>query len=149
MRAGKIDVIDAVSPVQAQAMRRTNPEILQIPILGTQALTVQPRNDIKPFSDIRVRKAMQMAIDLPTIAKDYYHGLVEPIPFHGNLKVHERVGIPLRGVAARPEGRVCLQSDCCKTASETMPATPMDLRQCGGRHSVGHESHSNNQVLFC
>jgi ABC-type transport system substrate-binding protein len=80
MRAGKIDVIDAVSPVQAQAMRETNPEILQIPILGTQALTVQPRNDKAPFNDIRVRKAMQMAIDLPTIAKDYYHGLVDPYP---------------------------------------------------------------------
>ena len=30
MRAGKIDIIDGVSPVQAQAMRKTNPEILQI-----------------------------------------------------------------------------------------------------------------------
>ena len=80
MRAGKIDVMDAVSPVQAQAMRKTNPEILQIPIPRTQAITMEPRNDKAPFNDIRVRKAMQMAIDLPTIAKDYYHGTVEPYP---------------------------------------------------------------------
>jgi ABC-type transport system substrate-binding protein len=33
-----------------------------------------------PFSDIRVRKAIQMAIDLPTIAKTYYQGLVDPYP---------------------------------------------------------------------
>ena len=30
MRAGKIDVMDAVTPVQAEAMRKTNPEILQM-----------------------------------------------------------------------------------------------------------------------
>ena len=80
MRAAKIDVIDTVSFKQAQAMQKTNPEILQIPIPRAQAITVQPRNDKAPFNDIRVRKAMQMAIDLPTIAKDYYHGLVEPYP---------------------------------------------------------------------
>jgi ABC-type oligopeptide transport system substrate-binding subunit len=80
MHAGKIDVIDTVSYKQAQAMRKTNPEILQIPIPRAQAVTVQPRNDKAPFNDIRVRKAMQMAIDLETIAKDYYQGLVEPYP---------------------------------------------------------------------
>ena len=66
--------------MQAQAMRKTNPEILQILTPRPQTLTIQPRNDKAPFNDIRVRKAMQMAIDLPTIAKDYYHGLVEPYP---------------------------------------------------------------------
>ena len=80
MQAGKIDVIDVVSLNQAQSIQKTNPEILQIPVPRAQALTIQPRNDVKPFNDIRVRKAMQMAIDLPTIAKDYYHGLVEPYP---------------------------------------------------------------------
>ena len=80
MRAGKIDVTIGITPLEAQAMRKTNPEILQIRNLGTQALTLQPRNDKAPFNDIKVRKAMQMAIDLPTIAKDYYHGLVEPYP---------------------------------------------------------------------
>ena len=80
LRTGKIDVIDGISFKQAQIMRKTNPEILQIPIPRTQAVTVQPRNDAKPFNDIRVRKAMQMAIDLPTIAKSHYGGLVEPYP---------------------------------------------------------------------
>jgi peptide/nickel transport system substrate-binding protein len=80
MRAGKIDVIDTVSVMQAHKMKKTNPEILQIPIQRAQAVTLQPRNDRKPFNDIRVRKAMQMAIDLPAIAKSFYHGLVEPYP---------------------------------------------------------------------
>jgi ABC-type oligopeptide transport system substrate-binding subunit len=42
--------------------------------------TLDMRNDVKPFNDIRVRKAMQMAIDLPTIARNYYGGAIEPYP---------------------------------------------------------------------
>jgi len=80
LRAGEIDIITGVPPLQAQAIRKTNPEILHIRHPGTQALTLQPRNDKAPFNNIKVRRAMQMAIDLPTIAKDYYHGLVEPYP---------------------------------------------------------------------
>jgi len=41
---------------------------------------VDPRNDVVPFSDIRVREAMQMAIDLPTIANTYYSGTAQPYP---------------------------------------------------------------------
>jgi peptide/nickel transport system substrate-binding protein len=80
MCAGKIDVIDGISPVLAQAMRKTNPEILQILTPLPPTFTIDMRNDKAPFNDIRVRKAMQMAIDLPTIAKSYYKGTVEPYP---------------------------------------------------------------------
>jgi peptide/nickel transport system substrate-binding protein len=80
MRAGKIDIMTGVSALDAQAMRKTNPEILQTRNEGTQALTIQIKNDKAPFNDIRVRKAMQMAIDLLAIANDYYHGLVDPYP---------------------------------------------------------------------
>jgi len=78
--AGKIDIIHQISSVQAQAVHKTNPEILLISMPSAPTVTVQPRNDVAPFNDIRVRKAMQLAIDLPTIAKDYYHGLVDPYP---------------------------------------------------------------------
>jgi peptide/nickel transport system substrate-binding protein len=36
--------------------------------------------DVKPFSDIKVRQAMQQAIDLPTIAATYYGGTCPPYP---------------------------------------------------------------------
>jgi peptide/nickel transport system substrate-binding protein len=80
MCAGRIDVMDIVSPLQAQAVRKTNPEILQIPTPLPPTITLDPRVDVAPFNDIRVRKAMQMAIDLPAIAKTYYRGTVEPYP---------------------------------------------------------------------
>jgi len=44
------------------------------------AITVDPRNDVAPFTDIRVRKALQMAIDLPSLAKNYYGGSADPYP---------------------------------------------------------------------
>ena len=80
MRAGEIDVIDGISFKQAQAMHKTNPEILQIFTPLPPTFTLEPRIDKAPFNDIRVRKAMQMAIDLLTIAKSYYRGTVEPYP---------------------------------------------------------------------
>jgi len=80
MRAGKIDIIDGLSFRQAQAMQKTNPEILQMFTPLPPTFTLEPRVDKAPFNDIRVRKAMQMAIDLPTIAKTYYRDIVEPYP---------------------------------------------------------------------
>ena len=77
---GKIDIIDEVSMKQAQSMAKTNPEILQIPVPSGVTNTIDPRNDKPPFNDIRVRKALQMAIDLPSIAKIFYHGTVDPYP---------------------------------------------------------------------
>jgi peptide/nickel transport system substrate-binding protein len=80
MRAGRIDAADQISPMLAQELKRTNPEILQIFLTANTAVTIDPRNDRPPFNGIRVRKAMQLAIDLPGIAKNYYKGSVEPYP---------------------------------------------------------------------
>jgi peptide/nickel transport system substrate-binding protein len=81
MRAGKLDIIDRASYAQVQAIQKTNPEIIAIHNPTTQAVTVQPRNDRAPFNDVRVRQAMQMALDLPTIAKEHYHGnVITPTP---------------------------------------------------------------------
>jgi peptide/nickel transport system substrate-binding protein len=79
MRSGKLDIIEGVSPAQAQAMQKTNPEILQLRTVSSVE-TIDPRNDTPPFNDIRVRKAMQMAVDLPAIAKTYYGGNADPNP---------------------------------------------------------------------
>ena len=80
MRSGEIDAIYGISLKCAQEIRRTNPEIIQETDPTMQAITVQPRNDKAPFNDIRVRKALQMAINLSKLAKEYYHGAVEPYP---------------------------------------------------------------------
>jgi len=80
MRAGKIDLMDTIPYSDSQSIKQTNPEIVQIGVPLSTSLTIDPRNDVKPFNDIRVREAMQMAIDLPTIAKTYYGGSCSPAP---------------------------------------------------------------------
>jgi ABC-type transport system substrate-binding protein len=94
MRAGKIDLVTPVSLQDAQSMQKTNPEILQIPIPFPATISLDPRIDKTPFNDIRVRKAMQMAIDLPAIAKDYYHGAVEPYPAALSSRNMKKGGFP-------------------------------------------------------
>ena len=80
LRTGKIDAMENISLQDAQSIQKSNPEILQIGIPFPAPYTVDLRNDVKPFNDVRVRKAMQMALDLPTIAKTYYGGACPPYP---------------------------------------------------------------------
>jgi peptide/nickel transport system substrate-binding protein len=94
MRAGEIDIICPVSLQDAQEMGKTNPEIVQIPLPFSMTATIDPRIDKAPFNDIRVRKAMQTAIDLPAIAKDYYHGLVDPYPAMLDSRGLKGLGFP-------------------------------------------------------
>ncbi len=78
--AGNIDVIEGISAEQAEAIKKSHPAIPQIPMPWSSTITIDPRNDTAPFNDIRVRKAMQMSINLPDIAKNYYKDTVEPYP---------------------------------------------------------------------
>ena len=80
MRSGKIDALDSIQLAQAKSMQTTNPEILQIPVPYGTGFTLDPRNDLAPFKDIRVREALQMAINLPDIAANYYAGTCSPDP---------------------------------------------------------------------
>ena len=95
LRTGKIDALDGLLPSQAQAMQKTNPEILQVAYPAGNATTIDPRNDRAPFNDIRVRKAMQMAIDLPTIARTHYGGTCLPYPSTLTSNYQEGVGVPI------------------------------------------------------
>jgi len=80
LRSGKIDVLDNVSTSDTQSIKKTNPEILQITIPGGNVFTVDPRYDLAPFKDIKVRMALQQAINLPELASTYYQGTVSPNP---------------------------------------------------------------------
>ena len=96
MRAGKIDIMDRVFFKQAQAIQKSNPEIQQIFIPRTPTVTIQPRNDKAPYNDIRVRMALQMAIDLPAIARSHYEGCDRPLPLYINRnQIYEGMGFSL------------------------------------------------------
>jgi peptide/nickel transport system substrate-binding protein len=80
MRTGKIDCIENLSLTDAQAVQKTNPEMARFSTVMGACETIEPRNDLKPFNDIRVRQAMQLSLDLPAIANSFFLGTAEPYP---------------------------------------------------------------------
>lgn len=84
LRTGKIDMqIDLMtgpSLAQTDSLLNTNQEIQvsYVPSLGGYNFTM--RCDQEPFDDIRVRKALQLAVNIPDIAASVYMGRVDPEP---------------------------------------------------------------------
>jgi peptide/nickel transport system substrate-binding protein len=79
LRSGKIDAMDQISVSDAQSIEKTNPEILHL-LLPSTSNTIDPRNDVVPFNDVRVRKALQLSIDLQSITSNYYQGTIPLLP---------------------------------------------------------------------
>ena len=80
LRSGKLDELDNVAYSQVQDIQKTNPKILVNAQPSGNTVTVDPRNDLKPFSDINVRIALQEAMNLPQLASSYYQGTCSPDP---------------------------------------------------------------------
>ena len=81
LRSGKIaNMTEEFWPLdQVASLQRTNPELLLVNRVG-RATAVGLLVSEPPFSDIRVRKAMQKAINLEEIANTYYLGNADPTP---------------------------------------------------------------------
>jgi peptide/nickel transport system substrate-binding protein len=83
LRTGKVGInthaFGAVAWQEALDLQKTNPE-LQWARYPQDAPALDVRNDMAPFTDRRVRKALQMAIDLKGIAATYFSGNADPFP---------------------------------------------------------------------
>jgi peptide/nickel transport system substrate-binding protein len=79
LRTDKIDLMNNIDWRTAKTVQESNSTLLQAKIASPDWL-IQMRTDTIPFKDIRVRKALQMAINRPGLAKDYYGGTVDGIP---------------------------------------------------------------------
>ena len=85
LRSGTIDLRGfsggAIYSLDAAAsLRETHPDIMlhEIWFRSNQAFATNVRKP--PFDDLRVRKAMQMALDLETISETYFKGEADPTP---------------------------------------------------------------------
>ena len=67
----------------AESLQSTNPELkyLEVPGSGGNAWGFAMRTDREPFTDIRVRRAVAMAVNRQEIADDYYNGNAEVYPY--------------------------------------------------------------------
>ena len=80
LRSGRLDYIGQsgggqLQAAQVETLQRTNPEIEVYPwSFRSETSVAFNMRHASPFQDIRVRKAMQMAIDLETINNTYFGG---------------------------------------------------------------------------
>jgi peptide/nickel transport system substrate-binding protein len=79
-RTGKIDDLDGMSVQQAQQMKTTNPNTVEIEVPAPSGLSIDPRVDRAPYNILKVREALQMAINLQDISHNYYFDTTPPIP---------------------------------------------------------------------
>ena len=84
MRTGQLDLLSWLSPLssldQVESLQKTNPGIRIWPSAGASIHSVGLNVQVEPFDDIRVRKALQMAINLEEINNAYYRGYADIIP---------------------------------------------------------------------
>ena len=70
LRTGRLDYLGRAGAAQLrtveqiEGLQRTNPELAILPYIGRSDNGVGMNIQVEPFDDIRVRKAMQMAINL-------------------------------------------------------------------------------------
>jgi len=73
LRTGKIDTLKDLDAESAQSLMKTNPELEWVSHLGKPE-NINMRNDTKPFDDVRVRRALWLAIDLHEMRDVYFDG---------------------------------------------------------------------------
>ena len=86
LRTGRIDYIGPISgnaimsQDQLESLKRTNPELVTYPYIDRSDNAIGMNTQRPPFDDIRVRKAMQMALNLEEINDGLYGGFADVTP---------------------------------------------------------------------
>ncbi|ARU04832.1 peptide ABC transporter substrate-binding protein [Comamonas serinivorans] len=84
LRTGKLDIMEAVPWSAVDELKKNAPQLKWNRWLSTLGTFIALRVDTKPFDDVRVRRALNMAVDRDQIIKTYYGGNAELLgyPMH-------------------------------------------------------------------
>lgn len=87
LRTGKLDILETIRWITVDHLKETTPELQWSRWLSTEGIFLAMRLDEKPFDDIRVRRALNLAIDQQAIVDLYYAGHAEVFayPLHPNF----------------------------------------------------------------
>lgn len=81
LRTAKLDVLEAVRWSHVDELKKSAPKIQWSRYLQNGGQFIAMRMDQKPFDDIRVRRAMNLAINRQEIVKSYYGGNAEVLAY--------------------------------------------------------------------
>ncbi len=81
LRTGKLDIMESVRWSAVDELKKNAPKLQWNRYLSNNASYLNLRVDQKPFDDVRVRRALNMAINKPEIIKTYYGGHAELLNF--------------------------------------------------------------------
>lgn len=85
LRTGKLDLQTGVVLTDAQQIWKTAPKLLYTSYLnGSYGIGMRTDKKDKPFSDVRVRRALMMATDFNSIKNNYYGGEAEIVSWPAN-----------------------------------------------------------------
>lgn len=80
LRTGKTAIMTGINWQQSKNISDTNPELVKLGGGYGSGDGLVFKNQVKPFNDIRVREAMQMAIDRKALANSIYGGSTDGKP---------------------------------------------------------------------
>lgn len=81
LRTGKLDILESVRWSHVDELKKTAPKIQWHRYLANGGQFISLRMDTKPFDDIRVRRALNLAVDKNAIIKSYYGGNAEMLAY--------------------------------------------------------------------
>ncbi len=75
-QAGHLDTLAAVTPAQLQAAKQQNPRLQDLTTIANATSNVVPqlRDNQPPLNDVRVRRAISLAMDRDALSKQLYNG---------------------------------------------------------------------------
>ena len=77
LRTGKLDILEGIRWIAVDHLKETTPELQWNRWLGTGGNFMVMRLDREPFDDIRVRRALNLAVDQRAIVELFYGGHAE------------------------------------------------------------------------
>ena len=77
LRTGKLDILEAIRWSAVDELKKNAPQLQWSKWLSMNGQFLAMRVDTKPFDDIRVRRALNLAVNKQEIVKEYYGGNAE------------------------------------------------------------------------
>ena len=77
LRTGKLDILESIRWQDIDSLKTSAPQLKWNRWLSTGGTFLAMRTDTKPFDDIRVRRALNFAVNKEEIIKSYYNGNAE------------------------------------------------------------------------